>query len=253
LLVIAALTLAAQGSWFSGSKNKHELAFASWNTDELKAWLAVHNVPVPEHASQTDLRKAVEENWSSASAWTYDQYISAQKSFADLRETVFDTWDESRLRQFLLEHGVVSPNGPREYLVSLAKQKYNAYASAASSYSSVASATASSAIYGNKEDQATKSMSSLASRATEAIAQATREVNNKFDEMKDYVYSDWDEPQMRHWLEKKGLLKSKEQKKKEELLQMMHNAWGKVASPIWEAWSDSYIVRCSYSFVWDPL
>lgn len=252
-LVIAALTLAAQASWFSGSNNKNEPAYASWKVDELKAWLAVHNVPVPEHASQANLRKAVEENWGSASAWTYDQYLYAQNSFADLRDTGFETWDESKLRQFLLEHGVVSPKGPREYLALLAKQKYKAYTSAASSYSSMASATASSAIYGSKESQASKSVSSLASRATGAIAQATRDVGNKFDEMKDYVYSDWDETQMKDWLVKKGLLKSKEQKKKEELLQMMHNAWGKVASPVWDAWSDSYIVQFSHSLAWSPL
>ena len=250
LIVLAALTLAVQASWFGRSA---EPAFNSWNADELKAWLQVHNVPLTDYVSEADLRKAVKENWNTASAWTHDQYYSAQKSFADLRDTAFDSWDESKLRQFLLEHGVVAPKGPKEYLVVLAKQKYNAYTTAASSFSSMASASASSAIYGSKEYQASKSLESLAAHATGAVVQATKEVANKFEHSKDYIYSTWDENQMKSWLVKKGLLKSKEQKNKEELVQMMHASWGKVADPVWEAWSDSYIVRClpffsSYDF-----
>jgi hypothetical protein len=241
-LILAALSLAVQASWFGGSNDKHDPVYKSWNADELKAWLQVHNVPLPSDSiSETDLRKAVKENWNTASAWTYDQYNSAQTSFESLRDTAFDSWDESKLRQFLLEHGVVAPKGPREYLVILAKQKYNAYTSAASSFSSLASASVSSAVYGGKQYQASKSVDSMASHATGAVAQATKEVATKFDETKDYVYSTWDENQMRSWLVQKGLLKSKEQKKKEELLQMMNSAWGKVANPVWEAWSDSYI------------
>ena len=202
-------------------------------------------MPLPQHTSEAELRKAVKSNWFSASAWTRDQYYAAQKSFVDLRVTTFDTWDESRLRQFLLEQGVIAPKGPREYLVILARQKYRAYSSAASSYASQASATASTAVYGDKNYQASKSLSSMTSRATVAIAQATTEAAKKFDELKDYVYSDWDEKQMRKWLEQRSFLKSKEKKQRNELLQMMHNAWGKVSSPIWDAWSDSYIVRFS--------
>jgi hypothetical protein len=240
LFVIATLLLAVQASWFGGS---NEPAYKSWNANELKAWLQVHNVPLTEYVSEADLRKAVENNWNTASAWSFDQYNSAQKSFTDLRDNVFDSWDESKLRQFLLEQGIVAPQGPREYLVVLAKQKYKAYTSAATSFSSMASSSASSAVFGSKESQATESAESLASRATDAITQATKDITDKFDETKDYAYSTWDENQMRSWLVQKGLLKSKEQRKKEELIQMMHTAWGRVASPVWEAWSDSYIVR----------
>ena len=243
LFVLATISLVVHASWFGGSNNDPDPAYKSWNANELKAWLQVHNVPLSESVSEADLRKAVEDNWNTASAWTYDQYNSAQKSFADLRDTVFDSWDESMLRQFLLEYGIVAPKGPREYLILLAKQKYKAYTTAASSFSSMASASASSAVYGSKEYQASKSVESFASHVTGAVTQAAKDISNKFDETKDYAYSTWDENQMRDWLVQKGLLKSKEQKKKEELLQMMHTAWGRVANPVWEAWSDSYIVH----------
>lgn len=241
-LITATLTLAAQASWFSSSSSQ-EPAYNSWSPKELRAWLEVHNVHVPEHTSNSDLLALVHDNWDTASAWTQDQYHAAQKSFSDLRDTAFETWDESRLRQWLLEHGVVAPKGPKEHLVLLAKQKYKAYDKAASSYASQASATASTAIYGDTKHQMSKSASSAASQATSAAAQATKEVARAFDESKDYVYSTWDDNQLRSWLEDKGAIKSKSQHRREELLDKMHNAWGRIANPIWEAWSNSYIVR----------
>jgi len=247
LLIAASLALAAQASWFSGSSTD-EPVYSTWNTNELKAWLEVHNVPVPNTPTQAELKGLVAENWGSASAWTYDQYASAQKSFEDLRETAFDTWDESRLREFLLEHGVVAPKGPKEHLVLLAKQKYYAYSSAASSFASQASATASTAVYGDKKAQASKSVYSMASQATSAAAQATKDAARSLDQSKDYIYSTWDENQMRSYLEGKGLLKTKQQKRKDELVKMMNDAWGTVANPVWEAWSDSYMVRLIFYF-----
>ncbi|PPQ71324.1 hypothetical protein CVT26_011969 [Gymnopilus dilepis] len=238
ILVPATLALAAQASWFSSSE---ETPYKSWNTKELRAWLEVHNVHVPEHPTHNELVSLVQDNWDTASAWTQDQYYAAQKSFADLRDTAFETWDESRLRQWLLEHGVVAPKGPKEHLVLLAKQKYKAYDKAASSYASQASATISTAIYGDTKHQMSKSATSVASQATSAAAQATKEVARAFDESKDYVYSTWDDNQMRSWLEEKGVIKPKAQVRREELLEKMHSAWGRVANPIWEAWSSSYI------------
>ena len=128
-------------------------------------------------------------NWDAAYSWTADQYTKAQVAFSNLKADTFDTWDESRLREFLLEQGVVNPSGPREQLALLAKQKWHQYSSAASAYSKTASASmssassqASTAIYGNQFDQATKSASSI-------VAQATQNAGRQMDDTKDYVYS----------------------------------------------------------------
>ncbi|KAF8900184.1 hypothetical protein CPB84DRAFT_1815495 [Gymnopilus junonius] len=205
--------------------------YNSWNTKELRAWLEVHNVPLPDHPSHSELVTLVQDNWNTASAWTQDQYNSAQKSFSDVRDTTFETWDESRLRQWLLEHGVVAPKGPKEHLALLAKHKYEAYNKAASSYASQVSAT----------HQMSKSASSIVTQATAAAAQASAEVARAFDESKDYVYSSWDDNQLRTWLEDKGVIKTKTQHRREDLIQKMHNAWGRVADPIWAVWSHSYM------------
>ncbi|KAF4611540.1 hypothetical protein D9613_003832 [Agrocybe pediades] len=242
LIVAASLALAAQASWFSSSDPDPE--YSKWNNNELRAWLEVHNVPLPKHSTtHSDLVALVGENWNTASAWTYDQYASAQKSFSDLRDTAFDTWDDSRLREWLLEHGVVAPKGPREHLVLLAKQKYRSYSNAASSYASRASATASTAIYGDATHQASKSASSVVSKATSAVSQAVDDAASTLDAQKDYVYSTWDDNRLRKYLEEKGVVKSKAQLRRDELLAKMYDAYAAVANPIWEAWSDSYIHR----------
>jgi len=235
LFVGASLCLAAQASWFGTNTNTAVDPYSTWSAAQLRDWLEVHNINVPKRTpTEPELRGLVADNWNAATTWTYDQYASAQKSFTDLRDTSFDAWDESTLREFLLRQGVVAPKGPREKLVLMAKEKYRQYTQAASSYSSQASATASTLVYGDSAYQASKSVSSVVSRATSPVVAA-------FDDTKDYVYSTWDENQMRSFLEEKGLLKTKQQKKKEELLQMMHDTYGKVADPVWNAWSDSYM------------
>ena len=238
LFVGLSLALAVQASWWGGSDTDSAPApYTTWTSPQLRAWLESQRIDVPKKASsEQDLRSLVADNWAGATAWTYDQYAAAQKGFADLRDSSFDAWDESRLREWLLEQGVVSPKGPKETLVLMAKEKYRQYMSAASSFSAKASAGASTAVYGDSKYQASKSVESLKARATAPVVKA-------FDETKDYVYSTWDDNQLRSYLEGKGLLKTKQQKKRDELLQMMHDAYGKVASPVWNAWSDSYIVR----------
>ena len=244
-LFIATLALVAQASWFGGSSNTDEPAYSSWDTDHLRSWLELHNVPLPKHlATQAELRDLVASNWNIASSWTYDQYTSAQEIFSGIRDdTSFDKWDESRLREFLLKQGVVAPKGPKEHLVQLAKSKYFSFMDAASTFSSRASAAASTALYGDTQHQMSKSVSSLASQATSAATQAYGNAVKSFDHSKDYVYSTWSDNEMRTWLEKKGIIKTKSEKKTDELLQMMHDAYGSVANPVWDAWSDSYLVR----------
>lgn len=137
---------------------------------------------------------------AQASGWTAEQYAKAQQVFSGLKADAFDTWDESRLREFLLEQGVVEPKGTREQLSLLAKQKYRSYTDAASTYSasasslasgasasvtslaSQASAGASTAIYGDSKYQASKSISST-------YAQATNDISRKLQDSQDYVYS----------------------------------------------------------------
>ncbi|KAI0078390.1 hypothetical protein K474DRAFT_1660392 [Panus rudis PR-1116 ss-1] len=176
----------------------------------------------------------------SPTQWTADQLSRAQSVFQNLKESAFDTWDESRLREFLLEQGVIEPKGTREQLALLAKQKYKQYNSAASSYSasvsslaSKASNSASTAVYGDSTYQASKSASSY-------ISQATADISRKLDDSKDYVYSTWDDNRLRKYLEDKGVIKTKQQATRDELLAKMRETYAQTTNPVWKAWSDSY-------------
>ena len=168
--------------------------YTTWSAQELQTWLDAHNVPYPSGTpSQAELQAAVKAHWDTALAWTSEQYNKAQVAFSNLKADAFDTWDESRLREFLLEQGVVNPSGPREQLALLAKQKWRQYSAAASAYSetaassasslsSIASARASTAVYGDSLHKASKSASSV-------MAQATENAVRVMDDSKDYVYS----------------------------------------------------------------
>jgi hypothetical protein len=254
-LLFLALSTASASWWSSADEtNKRDVdEYSSWSASQLKAWLEAHHIPVPTSAahSQQDLRALVAESWDTASAWTYDQYAAAQQAFTNIKGDVFDTWDESQLRQFLLKQGIVAPKGSKEYLVLLAKAKYNSYRNVASSFASQASATASTMMYGDTSYETSKSASSLVASATSAVAQATKDAFRALDDAKDYVYSTWSDSQLRSYLEKKGVLKSEEQKTREQLLAMMKDAYAAVTEPLYDAWGDStmvYIFCSSHPF-----
>jgi hypothetical protein len=60
--------------------------------------------------------------------------LTHKKVFQNIRDTSFDTWDESRLLSLLLEHGVVSPSGLPRAARSARETKYSAYQDAANSF-----------------------------------------------------------------------------------------------------------------------
>ncbi|KAG1761860.1 hypothetical protein EDD22DRAFT_824049 [Suillus occidentalis] len=236
-------------SWF-GSDPEYD----KWSHSELRSWLADHHIKVPSHFDQSQLHDLVMANWASpppsppslveqsrayadaGRQWSYDKYSSAQHAFQDLKEHSFDTWDESKLRAFLLEHGVVAPSGPREQLVLLAKQKYRSYTDAASYYSSLASESATSA-YSDTTDtvhDASKSASSI-------VAQATQDVGRAFDDSKDYVYSAWDDNRLRSWLEDHGVAEASKASTHTDLVKLANDYCRTAVEPVWKAWSDSYM------------
>ncbi|EKM75369.1 hypothetical protein AGABI1DRAFT_79948 [Agaricus bisporus var. burnettii JB137-S8] len=229
-IFLSTLALAAAAVATSGSQP----AFASWSPEQLSDWLNEHQISVPKHAksSASDLQNLVAENWYSASAWTEDQYKNAQKTFSDVQDTSFETWDESRLREFLLRQGIVAPKGNREQLALLAKSQYKGYEAAAKSYSATA---------GSASAEASRTVESYASKASAAIAQLETDATRAIDRSKDYVFSTWDDNRLRSYLESKGLIKTSAEKKRDELLAMAEDYYNKASTPVWEAWSDSYM------------
>lgn len=151
----------------------------------------------------------------------------------------------------------------QEQLQVAARKYYRQYQSAlttlsasASSAASSASAAASTAVYGDKKYQASKSASSVASQAsksassfsseasktaTSAYYQASDSVVRAAQDSKDYVYDTWNDNEMRTWLEEHGYIRTKSQVKRDELIAKMNQYYAAATTPVYNAWSDSYI------------
>ncbi|KIY43315.1 hypothetical protein FISHEDRAFT_68120 [Fistulina hepatica ATCC 64428] len=237
LLLLALAAVCAASSWFGSDQP----TYTSWSDSQLRKWLKENDVPFTSSDTTPQLVDRVRQYWDSASAWTYDQYTNAQHHFGDLKETAFETWDDSRLREFLLEQGIVHPTGPREQLILMAKHRYRGYTNAASSFVGTASsiwtgATSTAASHASQVTDFAKdtyrSMSSIGDSAYSAL-----------DDTKDYIYSTWDDSRLQAFLVDQGVIKSKEKKTRNQLLGLMRNTYRKTISAVWESWSDSYIYK----------
>ncbi|KAJ3780510.1 hypothetical protein GGU11DRAFT_721244 [Lentinula aff. detonsa] len=177
---------------------------------------------------------------SSFSSWTPSQYSSFQETFASLRDSTFDAWDESRLREWLLVQGIVAPKGTKEELVLIAKRRWRDWQEANEHYSSAASETASA-----YASDASAAAFGAASTVSSYAAQATADVLSKrpFDSTKDYVWSTWDDTAVRKFLVDKGVIDTRTAagKKRDELAQLAQTHYESASGNVWEIWSDSYI------------
>lgn len=63
-----------------------------------------------------------------------------------------------------------------------------------------------------------------------------------FPETKDYVYSTWNEGQLRKYLESKGIVNTPAQAKRDELYAQVKKHYNDAAENVYETWSDSYLV-----------
>lgn len=74
----------------------------------------------------------------------------------------------------------------------------------------------------------------MAARSTDSLLGA-------MDDSKDYIYSTWDDNQLRTWLEQRGYIRTQAQVSRDEMLKKMKDAYGSATDPIYLAWSDSYM------------
>ncbi|KAI0027980.1 hypothetical protein K488DRAFT_90238 [Vararia minispora EC-137] len=241
--VLLLFVLGAQASWF-GSNTP---AYQDWGSERLAAWLKARNVPLPatiDPPTHKFLQELVKKHWNTAQDAASDAYDSASSSAGDAYDTAsqysqdaynfgqqvfqsgreqaqfaFDhavkTWDDSKLRQYLLDQGVIEPNGPREQLEQLARQKYR---------------------------EILRTMGST----TAYVAQTTQDFGRKAMEDRDWVYSSWDDSELRAYLVDKGLLKSKEELTREQMIKKFQDYYHSAVDPVYEFWSDSFINEWLY-------
>ncbi|KZV62955.1 hypothetical protein PENSPDRAFT_758355 [Peniophora sp. CONT] len=250
LSVLFVLALGAQASWFGNDKP----SYADWDTQQLTAWLKAHDVPLPAAAQPPThkyLQELVKKNWAETAASASSAYDAASATAGDYYdaaaakgndaygagqhvfqaaeqqrkaawESTIEAWDESALRNFLLERGVVEPKGTREELALLAKQKYREYM---------------------------KTMGSASAYA----AQATADIGRKASEQRDWAYSTWTDSQFHDFLVEKGLVKSQQQATRDEMINQFNSWYHSAVDPAYDAWSDSYLNEWLYTHNVSPF
>jgi hypothetical protein len=194
--------------------------YADWKQSQLKGWLQVrlssflppstadtnraqdHNVPAPHNA---DLLALVREH-----------YADVSRTYSD---ALYSTWSDSKLRSYLLHHGIVSPHSTRESLVLLAAEQGNKVSSLANDAGAtvVSAYAAATGVPGNAYSAASSVVSQAANGAMESAGAAYGAVRDAPGRAYDYVVDGWNDVEMREWLVDNGYVKSDAQIKSDEV------------------------------------
>ncbi|RPB01979.1 hypothetical protein L873DRAFT_1674654 [Choiromyces venosus 120613-1] len=175
-------TYAYPGNW----------VYESWSDSDLKKWLDEHGYPAPQPTTRDKLIAAVRKNSRLASLKLSGAASSASQSAQNAKNTVadsvFDSWSESMLKEFLDKNNVKVPQGSKKNeFLALARRNKAYYTgdtvsnSAASAYSSATHAG------GEKVSQATDAASDYAQSA--------------FDE----VIESWSDARLKAYLDSRGV------------------------------------------------
>ena len=148
--------------------------YRSWSESDLKEFLDSRGIPAPQPSSRDKLIATVRRNSraaslnmqsaassasASAASGASAASASAASAQASLSDALFDAWSDSKLKEFLDEHGVPVPQGSKKNeLIALARKHRaslsgNAASTASGSAASAFGAATSSA--GNYLSQAT--------------------------------------------------------------------------------------------------
>ncbi|KAG6819865.1 hypothetical protein H0H93_007850 [Arthromyces matolae] len=217
LLLCLGLTATAQASSWFGSSDP-PAPYASWSASELKSWLQAHDISIPSKSpSQDQLKALVQQNWNSVTTWSYDHYNSVQKYFADVHDSSFDSWDQSRLREFLLSQGIIAPKGNKEQLHQWLVSHNVLSPAPASPYS------------------------------REYLLE---QMQKYYYDVNDSVYCAWSDSQLKAWLVDHGIVKSNAQVNREKMRKLVENNYLSAKSTLSSSWSDSqvrdYLVEHGY-------
>ncbi|TIB10155.1 hypothetical protein E3P89_02901 [Wallemia ichthyophaga] len=218
VISLALSTAAVEANWFDSKPH----SLKDWNADQLQGWLKENKISFPDNANKDDLLRSVHKSWDTIAN-------HQQRLLNDLKDETIDSWDESKIRQYLLENGVVAPSSNVEELRVLVKQLVTEVRSSASSASAQATAHAASAYDSSKE------------YAKDHIHFVQDYVLNELNDSKDFIYSTWNDNDLRSFLERKGVIRTNVQVKRDDLLKSMRHYYAAATDPVYAAWSDNYI------------
>jgi len=177
-------TTAYPGNWL----------YEQWSESDLKQWLDERGWPVPQPSTRDRLISAVrrQSRLASLAAESSASSISASAAAAQatLSDALFDAWSDSKLKEFLDEHGVKVPQGSkRNELIALARKHRASLVNQASSLSSSAASA-----YG-----------AASSKAGNQYAQATEDAKLKSEDAFDQSVRTWSDSRLKAYLDARGV------------------------------------------------
>ncbi|OKL62655.1 hypothetical protein UA08_01638 [Talaromyces atroroseus] len=131
LVVLATSEAVGASNWFSRSELTDLLpVYNSWHETELERWLGDHDIPYPTPADRKDLEKLVKTNWNAKVQVPLAEVSETTSGhLSNVKEWIFDSWTESRLKAFLDRHGIPAPQPRRrDTLLRAARENYDTIA-----------------------------------------------------------------------------------------------------------------------------
>merc|ERR1711964_866948 len=206
--------------------------YSTWSDSDLKEFLDSHGYPAPQPSSRDKLIASVRRNSRLASlnvqAAASSASGSAASAQASLSDALFDAWSDSKLKEFLDEHGVPVPQGSKKNeLVALArKHRASLVGNQASSVSGSAASAFGAAT--------TRAGNEYAKTSDDASLAAEDAFNNAVDT--------WSESRLKAFLDARGV-PVPQGSKKDELVKEVRLNKHKAQSG-WSAWTfDTWTVE----------
>ena len=142
---------------------------------------------------------------SSAASGVSAASASAASAQAYLADNLFDAWSESKLKEFLDEHGIPVPQGSKKNeLIALArKHRAQLTGSASSVISSVSSAGASA--YDSAKSSVSSAYGAATTKAGNEYAKASEDDSAKAEHMFDSIVETWSDSRLKAFLDARGV------------------------------------------------
>lgn len=147
--------------------------YSTWSDSELKEFLDERGIPVPQPSARDKLISTVRRNSRQASMNMNAAVASASSSAATAQESLsnalFDSWSDSKLKEFADKNGIKVPQGSkRNELIALARKHRASLLNEGVSASAASAFGAATSKAGNQFAKATDNAALMADHAFES-------------------------------------------------------------------------------------
>lgn len=224
--------------------------YTTWSESDLKEFLDARGIPVPQPSSRDKLIASVRRNArlaslnmssaaaaASSSAASVASAASASAASAQdyLADTLFDAWSDSKLKEFLDEHGIPVPQGSKKNeLIALARKHRAQLTGSASSAASAVSSSGASA-YSAAQSSASSVYGAATTKAGNEYAKATDDASAKAEDTFNSAVSTWSDSRLKAFLDARGI-PVPQGGRRDELLAKVRLNKHKAATG-WSAWT----------------